>query len=144
MTQPESPNHPIESEDRSESKISRRRVLQIGSLAVVAAALGLAGERALSGDSVHGAGLVYVIPEGTYQSIAAGYDDAVSMPGEIVFNPGERARITVTNNDIVAELAGPFLVGPGQTFVQNFPSPGRYPISCTINPDHSVVVIVNG
>ena len=66
------------------------------------------------------------------------------MPTKITFEEGETARITVINNDTVTHLAGPFLVGPGQTFVQNFPNPGVYPIDCTVNEDESIVVTVEG
>jgi hypothetical protein len=38
--------------------------------------------------------------------------------------------------------AGPFLVGPGQTYVQRFTEPGRYPVICTVDPLETVVVTV--
>ena len=44
----------------------------------------------------------------------------------------------------VAQRAGPFLVGPGQTYVQRFPNPGVYPIACTVNAAESIVVTVEG
>ena len=54
----------------------------------------------------------------------------------------EPAAITVVNDDGVTQRAGPFLVGPGQTFIQRFPSAGDYPITCTVDDAESILVTV--
>lgn len=87
-------------------------------------------------------GLLFEIPYGASASIPAGLVSAVDIPREIVFREGETARITVINHDTVTHLAGPFVVGPGDTFVQAFPNPGVFPINCAVNPEESIVVKV--
>ena len=89
------------------------------------------------------AGLVYVIPAGARSSIARpGVDSAIAIPTDIRFAAGDPAVITIRNLDDVTHRAGSFLVGPGQTYVQRFPEPGRYPIACAVNPLQSIVVTV--
>lgn len=87
-------------------------------------------------------GLVYVIPKGASETVPAGLISAVDIPREIIFRDGDTAKITVINNDTVTHLAGPFLVAPGETYVQTFPNTGIFPIDCTVNPDESIVVKV--
>jgi hypothetical protein len=138
------PAEPVEREGAAApSRFRRPRMTSIATLALVAVTLLLFGLRGLAGDGgPKGPGLVYDIPLGASNTVPAGLKSAVAMPTDIVFAKGETAKITVTNNDTVTHLAGPFLVGPGQTFVQTFPSPGRYPITCTVNEDESIVVTV--
>lgn len=140
----QAPIAPIDRADASTSaRIRRRRFSGIATLLLVAVVLLLIGLRSFVGDgSNSGPGLVYTIPLGASQAVPAGLKSAVSMPTDIVFAEGETAKITVINNDTVTHLAGPFLVGPGKTYVQTFPSPGRYPITCTVNADESIVVTV--
>jgi hypothetical protein len=111
-------------------------------LGLLAVALVLVGMSRLVEREPEDPGLMYIIPYGSAQRVPAGQLSAVDVPRDIVFRPGETAKITVINNDTVTHLAGPFLVGPGQTFVQTFPSPGVYPINCTVNDDESIVVTV--
>jgi hypothetical protein len=87
-------------------------------------------------------GLLFEIPYGASASVPAGLISAVDIPREIVFRDGETARITVINHDTVTHLAGPFVVGPGQTYVQRFPNPGIFPINCAVNSEESIVVKV--
>jgi hypothetical protein len=90
-----------------------------------------------------GPGLVFVIPAGAGEAV--GYStlvSAIEMPTQIRFEPGETAAITVRNEDAMLLRAGPFLVGPGQTYTQRFPDPGEYPIACTVNPAESITVTV--
>lgn len=86
-------------------------------------------------------GLVFVIPAGANVE-RPGFDSAIAVPTDIRFKAGEPAVITVRNLDDETQRAGPFLVGPGQTYVQRFPEPGSYPIACSVNPLESVVVTV--
>lgn len=87
-------------------------------------------------------GLLFEIPYGASATVPAGLISAVEMPREIIFRDGETARITVINHDDVTHLAGPFVVAPGQTYVQTFPNPGVFPINCAVNPAESIVVKV--
>lgn len=126
---------------------SRRALLRWGGLGLILAAA-LAFGYATFGDDASTdddrLGMVFTIPYGKSQYVNAGLESAVPMPTQIHFGPGEVAAITVINQDSVAHLAGPFLVGPGQTFTQRFPKPGEYPINCTVNPVESIVVTVEG
>lgn len=90
-------------------------------------------------------GLVFTIPAGASETVARpGWDSAIAIPTDIRFDSPAEAVITIKNLDSVTQRAGPFLVGPGQTFTQRFPEPGRYPIVCTVDPLESVVVTVEG
>ncbi|MCC6703245.1 MAG: hypothetical protein IT334_00125 [Thermomicrobiales bacterium] len=120
---------------------SRRWPLLAG-VALIAVALLLFAYAQFREDQEDAGGLFFEIPYGAQQRVPAGLLSAVDMPTEIVFAKGETARITVVNNDTVMHLAGPFLVGPGQTYIQNFPNPGVFPIDCTVNDDESIVVTV--
>lgn len=88
-------------------------------------------------------GLVFTIPAGAKASVPRpGWDSAITLPTRIEFGPDDTPVITIHNLDDVEHRAGPFLVGPGQTFVQRFAAPGRYPIACTVDPLESIVVTV--
>ncbi len=115
---------------------------KLAALGLLVVALVLVGISQLVDSEPDDPGLIFVIPYGSAQRVPAGQLSAVDVPTNIVFKRGEAAKITVINNDSVTHLAGPFLVGPGQTYVQTFPSPGTYPINCTVNADESIVVTV--
>jgi hypothetical protein len=88
-------------------------------------------------------GLLFTIPAGARASVARpGFDSAIPIPTDIRFASPSDAVIRVQNLDDVEHRAGPFLVGAGQTFVQRFPEPGRYPLVCTVDPLETVVVTV--
>lgn len=90
-------------------------------------------------------GLHFTIPAGASANVARpGFDSAIPIPTDIRFDSPMEAVITIQNLDDVEHRAGPFLVGAGQTFVQRFPEPGRYPILCTVDPLETVVVTVAG
>lgn len=119
----------------------RRRALLAGPV-LIAVALLLIGYGQFGSESAKDGGLFFEIEYGAQQRVPAGLLSAVEMPTDIRFGNGDTAKITVVNNDTVTHLAGPFLVGPGQTYVQTFPSAGVYPIACTVNDDESIVVTV--
>ncbi len=131
----------MESTRRAEK---RRWPLLAGPLLILVALLLLGYAQFFGGNDEDDPGLYFEIEYGAQSRVPAGLLSAVDMPTRITFKEGETARITVVNNDTVTHLAGPFLVGPGQTFVQNFPNPGEYPIDCTVNEDESIVVTVEG
>lgn len=121
---------------------ARRRWPLLAGVSLIAVALLFLAYGQVRDEPVDDGGLLFVIPYGAQQRVPAGLLSAVEMPTEIVFAKGETARITVVNNDTVTHLAGPFLVGPGQTYIQNFPNAGVFPIDCTVNDDESIVVTV--
>jgi plastocyanin len=129
----------------TETKFSRRQLLTNialggGGIALLIAAL--FSDRWRGDDDAPG-GLSFVIPKGA--GAAVNYDtmkSAITLPTEITFQPGEKAEISVTNEDSVPLRAGPFVVLPGQTYTQRFPNPGRFDIACTVDPAESITVWV--
>lgn len=87
-------------------------------------------------------GLIFTIPAGSKELIPPELESAIQIPTDIVFAAGEQAAITIINEDDVTHRAGPFLVGPNQTYVQRFEDPGSYPIACSVDPAESIVVTV--
>jgi hypothetical protein len=121
----------------------RRGLMQIigaftGALLLIALGIVLLQQTSSNDDP----GLLFEIPYGASASVPAGLISAVDIPREIVFRDGDAAKITVINHDTVTHLAGPFVVGPGETYVQRFPNPGIFSITCAVNPDESIVVKV--
>ena len=89
------------------------------------------------------AGLAFVIPKGAGAAVNNDtMKSAITLPTEIVFQPGEDAAISVTNEDSMPLRAGPFVVLPGQTYTQRFPNPGKFDIACTVDPAESITVWV--
>lgn len=89
------------------------------------------------------AGLVFVIPAGAAEKVEVPtIDSAIDIPTEIVFQPDEVAAISIVNEDSVANRAGPWVVGPGQTYTLRLENPGEYRFDCSVDPAESVVVIV--
>lgn len=106
--------------------------------------LALLGVNLLRSEPSSGAdGLLFVIPAGSAARLAEpGVESAITLPTLIRFGSGETAAISVRNDDTVVHRAGPFVVGPGETFTMRFPAPGEYPVTCTVNPAESIRVIV--
>lgn len=109
-----------------------------GALLLIAAGIILLQQTATNDDP----GLLFEIPAGAAATVPAGLISAVDIPREIIFRDGDTAKITVINHDSVTHLAGPFVVGPGETYVQTFPNRGIFPINCAVNPEESIVVKV--
>lgn len=90
-------------------------------------------------------GLLFVIPAGASDLVAVPtIDSAIEIPTDIRFGPGDVARITVRNDDSVANRAGPWVIGPGQTYTARFDNPGVYEFECTVDASESVTVTVTG
>lgn len=88
-------------------------------------------------------GLEFVIPRGASARLQVPtIDSAIEIPTDIRFGPGETARITVRNEDTVANRAGPWLIGAGQTYSANFDEAGVYQFACSVDASESVTVTV--
>lgn len=125
---------------------ARLRLLAIGVglLAIVAVLLGVQAFAANHQGSTDG-GLHFVIPAGASNDLAVPtIDSAIEIPTRIVFRDGEAAILTIRNDDSVANRAGPWVIGPGQTYTARFDQPGTYDYACTVDPRESVTVIVEG
>lgn len=120
--------------------VRRTLVVSIAAITVVFAALIVAAD--LMGDDPALQGMIFTIPEGSKNRVIPQMESAIQIPTDIVFAASDDAVITIVNADDVAHRAGPFLIGPGQTYVQRFDSPGSYPIACTVDPAESIVVTV--
>lgn len=124
--------------------LTRRQLLVgagvgMGALALLGAAL--FRDRFTGSDEA--GGLVFVIPKGARAKVNdSTLYSAITLPTYITFAPGEKASITVRNEDEVPLRAGPFIVQPGQVYVQRFPNPGEFNIACSVDPRESIKVIV--
>lgn len=122
-----------------------RRSLAIALAAVAVLVLLVGGFAAWSAGGRQGDGLVFVIPAGASAMVETpGIDSAIEIPTDIRFARDETAAITIVNQDAVSHRAGPFVVAPGQTYLQRFPDPGEYFIACSVDPAESVTVTVEG
>jgi len=110
----------------------------VGAVLLIAVGIILLQQTATENDP----GLLFEIPAGASANVPAGLLSAVDIPREIIFRDGDTAKITVINHDSVTHLAGPFVVAPGETYVQSFPNRGIFPINCAVNPEESIVVKV--
>jgi hypothetical protein len=134
----------VHSASRKRRFLARRSSVLL-SLAVVVlfvGAIAVATNRAGSDDDP---GLLFVIPAGASDIVAVPtIDSAIEIPTDIRFGPDDVARITVRNDDSVANRAGPWVVGPGQTYTARFDEPGVYQFECTVDSNESVTVTVTG
>jgi len=90
-------------------------------------------------------GLVFVIPKGASANVdVPTIDSAIAIPTEITFAKGEPALLSIRNEDTVANRAGPWVIGPGQTYTARFDEPGTYEYVCTVDASESVTITVEG
>lgn len=125
---------------------SRYRSSSVMLAGVLLALIGLAvvAYLALGGsDEEPPGGLVFVIPAGASETVEIPTINSVlAVPTHIVFASDEVAAITIRNDDTVANRAGPWVVGPGQSYSIRFENPGEYFFNCAVDPLESVTVIV--
>lgn len=122
--------------------LTRRLVVGVAIVILVIVTALLAVD--LVGDDDPPGGLLFTIPAGSKNRVLPELESAITIPTDIVFAAGEEAAIVIVNEDDVTHRAGPFLVGPKQTYVQRFDTPGSYPIACSVDPAESIVVTVEG
>ncbi len=107
------------------------RLLLLASLALVAVGCS-ADELSLIDDpEALEATYEYVVPAGAGDAYDRG-EPLDILPTSLQAKVGEVIRIR--NEDDRGHIVGPFYVGPGETLVQRFASPGRFVGSCTVHP----------
>ena len=122
---------------------ARRGVLLTGVLLVVLLLVALYVLPQLAPKPDISDGLVFEIPAGAAQELAApAIDSAIDIPVDIVFAQGETAMISIVNHDAVANRAGPWVIGAGQTLTMRFDEPGVYDYLCTVDAAESVTITV--
>jgi len=90
-------------------------------------------------------GLEFVIPKGASETLdVPTIDSAIVIPTQITFAKGEPAVLSIRNEDSVANRAGPWVIGPGQTYTAKFDAPGTYEYVCTVDASESVTIVVEG
>lgn len=121
---------------------SRRWLLFVAVLAIALMVAGtvLGGRQLVDNEPP---GLEFVIPKGASSRIEVPtIDSAIPIPTDIRFGPDDIARITIRNDDSVANRAGPWVIGPGQTYTANFDNAGVYQFECSVDARESVTVTV--
>jgi hypothetical protein len=73
----------------------------------------------------------YVVPAGAGEAYDRG-EPLEILPASLEAKVGEVIRIR--NEDERGHIVGPFYVGPGETLVQRFASPGVFVGQCTVHP----------
>jgi hypothetical protein len=120
-------------------------MLLVGVVAIAAlmSAIGFAASQ--YDPAPQGKGLQFVIPSGASAMVdLPAIDSAIEIPTTIVFKADEPAILSITNQDAVANRAGPWVIGPGQTYTAKFDKPGTYEYVCSVKASESVTIIVEG
>lgn len=81
----------------------------------------------------------YYIPEGASDRLAAG-EPLDIVPGRFDAVVGESVKIV--NDDRRGHNVGPWYVGPNETLIQKFTSPGVYEGLCTVHPSGALILEV--
>lgn len=131
---------------RARARVYRRggsiMVAMLAAVAIVSTAYVIANRH---GSDLAAGGLQFVIPAGASANIdVPTIDSAIAIPTEITFAAGEPAVLSIRNDDEVANRAGPWVVGPGQTYTAKFDKPGTYEYVCSVDAAESVTIIVEG
>lgn len=121
----------------------RRSMLLVGVLGIVVLMGSIYGlSNWLVSSDVEG-GLQFVIPEGAADSLALPtIDSAIVIPTSIVFADGDTAVLSIRNDDVVANRAGPWVIAAGQTYTMSFDEPGVYDYVCSVDAAESVTITV--
>lgn len=82
----------------------------------------------------------FVIPKGTAELLARGAT-VTFIPSPLEVRVGEIMKIT--NQDVVGQDIGPIYVGPGETVVQRFASPGTLKGACMVHPSGEIVINIS-
>jgi len=131
---------------RARSRVYRRGgFIMIGMLAIIALMSGLFVIANRHETEEIAQGLQFVIPAGASANVdVPTIDSAIAIPTEIVFAEGDVAVLSIRNDDAVANRAGPWVIGPGQTYTVKFDNPGTYDYVCSVDAAESVTITVEG
>jgi hypothetical protein len=83
---------------------------------------------------------IYVIPQNTAARIAAGETVEV-LPTEIKLKQYD--TLIIRNDDNEEVQIGPFLIQPGQSFIQQYKNQGTYDLVCSIHIGENLRVVVD-
>lgn len=129
--------------------MSRKQLAAVVLLAALVGGGAIVLGRAVSDGAERGPGAItavaseadwsYMIPAGTGQRLDRGEQIEI-LPARIDAKVGETIRIE--NRDDRGYLLGPFYVGPGETLVQRFVTPGTFAGSCAVHPSGELVLDV--
>ena len=81
----------------------------------------------------------FTIPLGAGEAIDAGEDIEI-LPAELALEVGQ--VLEIVNLDDRGHLVGPFFVGEGETFRQEFVSPGTFQGICSVHPSGQFTLTV--
>ena len=121
----------------------RRSFLFVGVLTIAGLMFAIYALSSLVGTGDPEGGLRFVIPVGAADTLdLPTIDSAIVIPTAIVFQKGEPAVLSIRNDDVVANRAGPWVIGAGQTYTIAFDEPGVYEYVCSVKAEESVTITV--
>jgi hypothetical protein len=121
----------------------RRSTLLAGVMAIAGLLFAIYAFSSWVGPDTPEGGLQFVIPEGAADTLdLPTIDTAIAIPTSIVFPAGEPAVLSIRNDDLVANRAGPWVIGAGQTYTISFDEPGVYEYVCSVKAEESVTITV--
>lgn len=85
--------------------------------------------------------LVFVIPEGTVARQAAGESVNV-LPETITLKLGQQDTLVIRNDDSQAVQIGPFKIGPGQRYEQQYYNRGTFDLVCTLHTTQKLKIVI--
>jgi hypothetical protein len=85
--------------------------------------------------------LIYVVPIGTAQRLAAG--EALTLfPDTITLDRTSQNTLVIRNEDTQSIQVGPYKIAPGQSFTQRFYNRGTYDLTCSLHKSEQLRIIV--
>jgi|HigsolmetaAR201D_1030396.scaffolds.fasta_scaffold07583_4 hypothetical protein len=114
---------------------ARQHAVAIGAVMVIVALLG----GGWWWFSQRGREVVFTIPAQTSVRLAAGEDVQV-LPETIVLKRND--TLIIHNEDSESVQIGPFLVMPGQRFIQQYYNRGTYELLCSVHKGDQIRIIV--
>jgi hypothetical protein len=85
--------------------------------------------------------LIYVVPVGTAQRLAAG--EALTLfPDTITLNRASQNTLVIRNEDTQSIQIGPYKIAPGQSFTQRFYNRGTFDLTCSLHKSEQLRIIV--
>ncbi|HEU4323999.1 MAG TPA: hypothetical protein VFS21_12695 [Roseiflexaceae bacterium] len=85
--------------------------------------------------------LVFAIPEGTVARQAAGEQVSV-LPETITLKLGEKDTLVIRNDDSQPVQIGPFKIGPGQSYQQQYFNRGTFDLVCTLHTSQNLRIVI--